>query len=68
MPVHTDDEVSLFVRDWGEGDPVVLCAAWALSSIAWQYQMISVVDSARRAVAYDRRGHRRSDDPGCGYI
>jgi pimeloyl-ACP methyl ester carboxylesterase len=45
----------------------VFCAAWALSSIAWQYQMISVVDSGRRAVAYDRRGHGRSDDPGRGY-
>jgi pimeloyl-ACP methyl ester carboxylesterase len=68
MPfVHTDDDVSLFYRDWGEGEPVVFCAAWALSSIAWQYQMISVVDSGRRAVAYDRRGHGRSDDPGRGY-
>jgi pimeloyl-ACP methyl ester carboxylesterase len=65
--VQTDDEVSLFYRDWGEGEPVVFCAAWALSSIAWQYQMISVVDSGRRAVAYDRRGHGRSDDPGRGY-
>jgi non-heme chloroperoxidase len=68
MPfVQTDDEVCLFFRDWGEGEPVVFCAAWALSSIAWQYQMISVVDSGRRAVAYDRRGHGRSDDPGHGY-
>ena len=68
MPfVQTRDDVSLFVCDWGEGEPVVFCAAWALSSIAWQYQMISVVDSGRRAVAYDRRGHGRSDDPGGGY-
>lgn len=68
MPfVQTDDDVSLFFRDWGEGEPVVFCAAWALSSIAWQYQMMSVVDSGRRAVAYDRRGHGRSDDPGRGY-
>jgi pimeloyl-ACP methyl ester carboxylesterase len=65
--VQTDDGVSLFVRDWGEGEPVVFCAAWALSSIAWQYQMISVVDSGRAAVAYDRRGHGRSDDAGRGY-
>jgi non-heme chloroperoxidase len=65
--VQTDDGVSLFYRDWGEGEPVVFCAAWALSSIAWQYQMISVADSGRRAVAYDRRGHGRSDDPGGGY-
>lgn len=68
MPfVQTQDHVSLFYRDWGKGEPVVFCAAWALSSIAWQYQMISVVDSGRRAVAYDRRGHGRSDDPGHGY-
>jgi pimeloyl-ACP methyl ester carboxylesterase len=68
MPfVQTDDDVSLFFRDWGEGEPVVFCAAWALSSIAWQCQMIGVVDSGRRAVAYDRRGHGRSDDPGRGY-
>jgi non-heme chloroperoxidase len=64
--VQTDDGVSLFVRDWGEGEPVVFCAAWALSSIAWQYQMIAVIDIGRRAVAYDRRGHGRSDDPGRG--
>jgi non-heme chloroperoxidase len=68
MPfVQTDDHVSLFFRDWGEGEPVVFCAAWALSSIAWQYQMISVVDSGRAAVAYHRRGHGRSDDAGRGY-
>ena len=68
MPfVQTHDDVSLFFRDWGEGEPVVFCAAWALSSIAWQYQMVAMVDSGRRAVAYDRRGHGRSDDPGGGY-
>jgi len=62
MPfVQASDDVSLFYRDRGDGMPVVFCAAWALSSIAWQYQMISVLDSARRAVAYDRRGHGRSE-------
>jgi pimeloyl-ACP methyl ester carboxylesterase len=68
MPfVNPEDDVSLFCRDWGSGRPVVFCAAWALSSIAWQYQMIAVAESGRRAVAYDRRGHGRSDDPGRGY-
>jgi non-heme chloroperoxidase len=68
MPfIHTDDDVAIFYRDWGRGEPVVFCAAWALSSIAWQYQMMSVVDRGFRAVAYDRRGHGRSDDPGRGY-
>jgi non-heme chloroperoxidase len=68
MPfVETDSGVSLFYRDWGTGAPVLFCAAWALSSVAWQYQMMSVVDAGYRAVAYDRRGHGRSDDPGRGY-
>jgi pimeloyl-ACP methyl ester carboxylesterase len=68
MPfVQTEPDVSLFYRDWGAGAPVLFCAAWALSSVAWQYQMMSVVDGGRRAVAYDRRGHGRSDDPGRGY-
>ena len=65
--VDTKDNVELFYRDWGAGEPVMFCAAWALSSVAWQYQMMAVVDSGRRAVAYDRRGHGRSDDPGGGY-
>jgi non-heme chloroperoxidase len=68
MPhIHTDDDVSIFYRDWGEGDPVVFCAAWALSSIAWEYQMMAVREAGFRAVAFDRRGHGRSDDPGHGY-
>lgn len=42
MPfVHTESDVALFYRDWGAGTPVLFCAAWALSSVAWQYQMMS---------------------------
>lgn len=68
MPfLPTTDNAELFYRDWGDGAPVLFCAAWALSSVAWQYQMIAVADSGRRAVSYDRRGHGRSDDPGRGY-
>jgi non-heme chloroperoxidase len=68
MPhMTTTDDVSLFYRDWGHGQPVVFCAAWALSSVAWQYQMIALADAGYRVVAYDRRGHGRSDDPGRGY-
>jgi non-heme chloroperoxidase len=68
MPfLHTDDDVSIFYRDWGQGEPIVFCAAWALSGVAWEYQMIGVRDGGFRAVAFDRRGHGRSDDPGRGY-
>jgi non-heme chloroperoxidase len=67
MPFISSGNVGLFYRDWGTGQPVVFCAAWALSSIAWQYQMVAMVDSGCRAVAYDRRGHGRSDDTARGY-
>jgi non-heme chloroperoxidase len=39
MPfVNTESDVSVFYRDWGTGAPVLFCAAWALSSAAWQYR------------------------------
>lgn len=40
--------------------------AWALNSDMWAYQMPDFVDSGLRCVAYDRRGHGRSDRPGHG--
>jgi len=61
------DPTRLFYRDWGRGAPVVFCAAWSLSSVQFQYQMIHMVDAGCRAISYDRRGHGRSDDPGTGY-
>src|SRR5687768_4516669 len=68
MPfVQTSDNTSLFYSDWGEGRPVVLAHAWALNSDMWAYQMPDFVDSGLRCVAYDRRGHGRSDRPGDGY-
>lgn len=58
---------ALFYRDWGAGQPVLFCSAWALSSSEFQYQMVHLVDDGLRAISYDRRGHGRSDDPGRGY-
>lgn len=57
----------LRVRDWGRGSPVVLLGGWALPSDYWQYNMIDLVGQGLRCIAYDRRGHGRSDDPGTGY-
>jgi pimeloyl-ACP methyl ester carboxylesterase len=33
----------------------------------WEYQMMHLVGRGRRCIAYDRRGHGRSGDPGGGY-
>jgi non-heme chloroperoxidase len=57
----------LYVRSWGEGPAIVFLAGWALSSEAWSYQMARLSEQGFRCIAYDRRGHGRSDDPGAGY-
>jgi pimeloyl-ACP methyl ester carboxylesterase len=64
---ETSDGVQLLYQDWGAGEPVVFVSAWALSSRMWQYQMINLIEHGLRCVAYDRRGHGRSDQPGHGY-
>ncbi len=65
--VTTADGVRLFVRDWGAGPPIVFAASWSLPSESWSRQMAALAAGGFRVVAYDRRGHGRSDDPGRGY-
>ena len=65
--VETDDGASLFHLDWGSGKPVLFTHAWALNADIWEYQLTELVDQGLRCVAYDRRGHGRSSDPGRGY-
>jgi pimeloyl-ACP methyl ester carboxylesterase len=68
MPfVTTQDGTSLFVRRWGDGPPIVFCHGWAMNSDSWQPLMLSTSRAGFQAIAYDRRGHGRSDDPGRGY-
>jgi len=65
--VRTTDGVDLFYRDWGSGQPVVFLASWSMPSESWSYQMLALADAGYRAIAFDRRGHGRSSDPGRGY-
>jgi len=68
MPTITShDGTELFCRSWGEGPPVVFVHGWAMSSQAWQTAMLLASRAGFQAIAYDRRGHGRSDDPGRGY-
>lgn len=64
---RASDDTRLFYRDWGTGSPVVFVSSAGLSSDMWQYQMLGLTEAGLRCVAYDRRGHGRSDDPGSGY-
>jgi non-heme chloroperoxidase len=68
MPFFTtSDHTSLYYRDWGMGAPVVFVNSAVLSGAMWEYQMLPLSDQDLRCIAYDRRGHGRSDDPGRGY-
>lgn len=60
------DGTRIFYKDWGAGRPVVLSHGWPLSSDAWDAQMLFLVERGYRAVAHDRRGHGRSDQPSEG--
>jgi non-heme chloroperoxidase len=65
--IRTRDDVALGVRDWGSGKPVVLLAGWGLSADFWCHQFHGLLAAGHRCIALDRRGHGRSQDPGCGY-
>lgn len=55
----------LFLRDWGSGPPVLLMAGWGMDSAIWGATMLDLAARGHRTIAYDRRGHGRSTDPGC---
>jgi non-heme chloroperoxidase len=68
MPyVKTRDKVELFYIEGGTGKPIVFVASAWLSSKMWEFQTPYFVNQGFRCVAYDRRGHGRSDETWDGY-
>jgi non-heme chloroperoxidase len=65
--IETSDGTLLFYQDWGVGKPILFVHGLALSSQVWRYNMLPLTDRGFRCVAYDRRGHGRSTQPGSGY-
>ena len=65
--IETRDGTRLFVKTLGEGRPVILIHGWPLSADSWDPQMMALADAGYRAIAYDRRGFGRSDQPPTGY-
>jgi non-heme chloroperoxidase len=53
-------------REGGDRELLFL-SGWTLSSLMWGYQMEPLARGGYRCVAYDRRAHGRSSDPGRGY-
>jgi non-heme chloroperoxidase len=64
---ETPDHTRLFYIDGGTGKSVVFVSSPWLSSRMWEFQMPHLVEQDVRCIAYDRRGHGRSDWPWDGY-
>ncbi len=68
MPyITTRDNTRLYVKDWGSGRPVILIHGWPLSADTWDEAATAIANAGFRAIAYDRRGFGRSDQPWNGY-
>lgn len=65
--IETDSDVSIYVRDYGKGKPVVLVHGWPLSGDMWEYQIETLVKNNFRVITYDRRGFGKSSQPWSGY-
>jgi non-heme chloroperoxidase len=65
--IDTRDKARIRFRDWGSGRAIVFVAPWALSSDWWDIPMSILSERGWRCVAFDRRGHGRSDEPNSGY-
>jgi non-heme chloroperoxidase len=65
--IETRDGTRIHFRDWGAGRQIVFVAPWGLCSDWWDIPVISFSERGWRCVAFDRRGHARSDDPCRGY-
>ncbi|WP_411836892.1 alpha/beta fold hydrolase [Paracoccus sp. ME4] len=68
MPmISARDGTQLYVKDWGEGRPVVLIHGWPLNADSWETQAVGLAEAGHRVISYDRRGFGRSDQPWDGY-
>jgi pimeloyl-ACP methyl ester carboxylesterase len=68
MPrIESADGTALYVKDWGQGRPVVLIHGWPLNADSWEHQALNLARAGHRVVAYDRRGFGRSEQPWDGY-
>ncbi|MCU5784987.1 alpha/beta hydrolase, partial [Alcanivorax balearicus MACL04] len=66
--ITAQDGTRIFYKDWGPKDaqPIVFHHGWPLSSDDWDNQMLFFLSQGYRVVAFDRRGHGRSDQTDTG--
>jgi non-heme chloroperoxidase len=65
--IKTKDDVEIFYKDWGGGQPIVFSHGWPLSSDDWDAQLMFFLKHGYRVIAHDRRGHGRSSQTADGH-
>ncbi|HSE20640.1 MAG TPA: alpha/beta hydrolase [Pyrinomonadaceae bacterium] len=60
---ENSENIDLYYKDWGSGQPVVFSHGWPLSADAFEDQMFFLASRGYRCIAHDRRGHGRSSQP-----
>jgi non-heme chloroperoxidase len=65
--ITTNDGVTIFYKDWGNGQPIVFSHGWPLSADDWDAQLMFFVNKGFRVIAHDRRGHGRSTQTSGGH-
>jgi non-heme chloroperoxidase len=64
MPhIEVEDGVEVFVRDLGDGNPIVFLHGWPLSHRMFEYQYHHLLDEGFRCIGIDHRGYGESDKP-----
>ena len=65
--VSAPDGTRLYWEQWGSGHPILFCSSAGMPTGMWNYQMSAFAEQGYRCIAFDRRGHGRSDVPPDGY-
>lgn len=61
------DGTQIYYKDWGSGKPVLFSHGWPLDADMWDSQLNFLAERGYRAIAFDRRGFGRSEQPWTGY-
>jgi pimeloyl-ACP methyl ester carboxylesterase len=61
------DGTQIYYKDCGAGKPVLFSHGWPLDGDMWDSQLNYLAERGFRAIAFDRRGFGRSDQPWNGY-
>ncbi len=68
MPyVQVEQDVKVFVQDWGSGTPLVFISGWPFDHRCYEYQFNQLPKHGFRCIGIDMRGFGKSDRPWNGY-